>query len=309
MDTLEAMRSFVAVAECGGMTHAARRLGLAKSTVSKQIGELERRLGLALVNRNSRRLSLTPAGEAWLATCRRVLAEVEAGEGELAARSGLPRGRLRVSAPVSFSLLHLSPLVPQFLAAHPQIELELVLDDRHVDLVAEGFDLAVRIGRLPDSSLVARRLGEARTFCVASPAYLARRGRPRHPRELIDHDCLRYLNGRELQAWSFEQNGRRVVVPVRGRFIANNGDVLRDAALADFGIARLPSFLVARDLAAGRLEPLLEDWTTTGFGIYAVFPRHRPANPAVRAFVDFLTAALASAPRQGQRKEPQPCTS
>lgn len=292
MDTLDALRTFALVAECGSFTAAARRLGLAKSTVSKQVGELEARLGLRLVNRNSRRLSLTAAGEAWLGTCRRVLAELEAGESELAARTGEPRGRLRVTAPVTFSVRHLSPHLSRFLAAHPRIDMELVLDDRHVDLLAEGYDMAVRIGRLPDSSLVARQLGSARTYCVASPAYLARRGRPRHPRELAAHECLRYLHGRDPGRWLFERDGERVTVRVEGRLTTNNGEVLRDAALNGLGIARLPSFIVAREIEAGRLETLFDDWRGGEVGIYAVYPAHRLANPAVAAFVDFLVEVL-----------------
>lgn len=292
LDRLEAIKLFVIVAEEGGFAAAGRRLGVAKSTVSKQIRMLEEWLGQHLLNRDSRRLALTAAGEEWLATCRRVLSELEEAEGRLSARSGQPRGRLRVSAPMTFGLLHLSPLLPRFLAHHPQIEIELVLDDRRVDLLAEGYDVAVRIGRLPDSSLIARRLGSAQSRCVASAAYLARRGRPQHPRDLSSHECLRYLYGHDAQGWPFERQGERLVVPVRGRFAANNGEVLRDAALAGLGIARLPSFIVDRDVAAGRLEALLEDWSGEAIAIHAVFPPQRRTKPALAAFLHFLVEAF-----------------
>jgi DNA-binding transcriptional LysR family regulator len=311
LDRLDAMQIFVLVAEEGGFAAAGRRLGLAKSTVSKQIRALEDRLGLRLVNRDSRRLALTAAGEEWLAACRRVLAELEEAEGRLSAHTGEPRGKLRVSAPMTFGLLHLSPLLPRFSAAHPQIGIELVLDDRRVDLLAEGYDMAVRIGRLPDSSLIARRLGGARSRCVASPAYLARRGRPRHPRELGGHECLRYLYGRDAQGWVFEKAGERILVPVRGRFAANNGEVLRDAAVAGLGVARLPAFIVDPDLRAGRLEALLEDWSGGEVDIHVVYPPHRGANPAVAAFLRFLVETLGggSGTDAGGAEEKAACAS
>lgn len=298
------MRLFVRVAELGSFARAARRLGIAKSTASKHVRLLEERLGVQLLVRHPRRLALTPAGEVWLEHCRRVLAELEAAERRLAGWGDEPRGRLRVSVPMSFGLLHLAPVLPRFLGAHPHIELELLFDDRRVDLLAEGYDLAIRIGTLPEGGLVARRLGAARARCVASPDDLARRGRPVHPRELAAHECLRYLYGPDPGSWTFERDGERLTVAVSGRFSANNGEALRDPALAALGIARLPSFIVDRELAAGRLDEVLGEWGGGRVGIHLLYPSHHRTNPAVRALVDYLSGVLGRpGPNTGRGRE------
>lgn len=296
LDTLTGLLVFAAVAEAHGFSAAARALGLSKSAVSKQVSRLEAAVGARLLQRSTRRLALTEAGAALLARGRNVLAELEAAEADLGQLAGAPRGRLRVSAPMSFAQRHLAPALPEWLAAHPGLELELDLTDRAVDLIGEGFDCAVRIGRLADSSLVARRLAPARRVACAAPAYLARHGAPRSPAALRGHACLDYTYLAEPGGWPFTVARRTRRVAVHGPLRSNNGEVLRDAALAGLGIVLLPTFLVGDDLRAGRLRPLLIEYECWDAGVYAVYPPTRQMPPKLRAFVDFLAARCGPQP-------------
>ncbi len=304
MDRLQAIEAFLAVAEHGGFSAAARALGTTKSTVSKRVRLLEERLGVRLLHRTTRKLALTGLGEVYRDDCRRLLAELADTEAMLLAHARNPRGRLRVSAPTSFGILHLGGFLAAFQERYPEIEIDLTLDDRFVDLVGDGYDLAIRIGRLEDSSLKARRLGTAAARCVASPAYLARHGVPGHPRELAAHNCLRYLYRRRPEEWRFERGGEVVTVRIQGTLAANNGDLLREAARAGLGIARLPAFLVDGELETGRLAGLLEEWGGEEVGIFAVHPAHRQASPALCAFLDALVARFrrASGGRRAERR-------
>jgi DNA-binding transcriptional LysR family regulator len=292
MDRLEGMAVFVKVAELGGFSAAAQAMGLSKSAVSKQVSAMEERLGVRLLNRTTRRLALTEAGEAYRDWCARILQEVEEAELEAGRHGSEPRGRLKVSAPMTFGFLHLSPMIPEFLARHPLVEVDLTLDDRIVDLLAEGFDLALRIGSMRDSSLVARRLATARQVCAASPAYLAARGAPAEPEDLQRHACLRYTYTRAPDLWEFVRGGEVRAVRVHGSFRANNGDALRTAALRGLGVVFLPDFIVGDDLERGALVRLLTAWDTAEVPIQAVWPSQRHLSAKLRAFIDFLGERL-----------------
>lgn len=298
MADLNAFAVFVAVAEAGGFTAAARELRVSKSAVSKSVSELERRLGVRLLNRTTRRLSLTEAGRRFLDGCRLALAAAEAAERDAGALAATPRGLLRVNAPVTFGLRHLSALVPEFMARYPDIAVEIDLIDRRVDLVEEGYDVAVRIGALVDSTLVARRLADNRYAVCAAPSYLAAQGRPLRPEDLAAHDCLIYSYQSSGRIWRFAgPRGRARKVRVNGSLVANNGDLLLDACRAGRGICLSPTFMCAEDLAAGRLVPVLADWTPLpGSGIYALFHESRNLVPKVRVFVDFLVEKFSPQP-------------
>jgi DNA-binding transcriptional LysR family regulator len=298
LDHLAAMAVFTRVVEERSFTAAARALGLSKSAVSKQVSRLEDRLGVRLLNRTTRRLSLSEAGEAFYERCRRVLAEAEAAEAAVSHLAAAPRGTLRVNAPMSFGLQHVVPALPKFLGRYPEIDVDLALNDRYVDLVEEGYDVGVRIGRLADSSLIARRLARSRRLAVAAPAYLRRRGSPTHPSDLRRHDCLTYAYQAERAGqWRFRGADGAVRVEVGGRLRANNGDALREAVLAGMGIALLPTFIAGDDLRAGRLVELLPGWREESEGeVHAVYPAMRNLSPKVRVFVDFLVDRFGDPP-------------
>lgn len=296
MPRLDEMEIFAEVVEAEGFSAAARRLGLSKSAVSKQVGRLEDRLGVRLLNRTTRRLSLTEAGATFYEACRRVLDEASSAEQAVSDLATAPRGLLRLNAPMSFGFLHLGPAIPAFHARYPQVTVDAAMNDRFVDLVEEGYDVAIRIGALRDSSLVARRLAPCRAVLCASPDYLARRGRPRRPEDLAGHDCLLYANSANPREWTFHGQRGRQAVAVKGPLIANNGDVLCGAALAGMGITRLPTFIVGPQLRKGRLEVVLPDHPLPEQGIHAVYPHGRNLSPKVRVFVDFLADHLGPEP-------------
>jgi DNA-binding transcriptional LysR family regulator len=296
MGRLEEMQAFLCTAEAQSFTGAAQRLGQSKSMVSQRVADLEARLGVRLLNRTTRRLSLTEAGQAFLEGCSRALHEVEDAE-EAASRHGSElRGTLRIAAPLSFALLHLKPALLDFMTAHPELEVNLDMDDRVVDLVQGGYDMAVRIGRLPDSTLIARRLAPSRLVLCASPSYLVERGRPTHPEQLSAHECLIYTGSARGDHWSFEIDGRWVAIPVHGRLQTNNGDMLMAAAIAGWGVALLPSFIVGPALENGDLTCLLHQYPTLDGAIHAVYPASRQVSRRVRLFCDFLTERIGNNP-------------
>jgi DNA-binding transcriptional LysR family regulator len=288
LETATGLLIFASVAELGSFSAAAQALGLSKSAVSKQVSQLEARLGARLLQRTTRRLSLTEAGRALLARGQRVAAELDGVEADLGAVTGPPRGLLRVSAPMSFGQRHLAPLLPGFLAAYPAVQIELDLTDRVVDLIGERFDAAVRVGRLPDSTLVARRIAPARRVVCAAPAYLAKHGVPRTPAALREHACLDYTYLAAPGGWPFGNGRRTRRIAVQGPLSSNNGEVLREAALAGLGIALLPTFIVGDDLRAGRLRSLLAAYECWDAAIFVVYPATRHLAPKLRAFVDFF---------------------
>lgn len=296
MSRLDEMEVFAAVVESGGFSAAARLLGLSKSAISKQVGRLEDRLGVRLLNRTTRRLSLTEAGSTFHAACRRVLDEAEAAEQAVSDLAAAPRGLLKLNAPMSFGFLHLGAAIPAFHQRYPQIRVDAAMNDRFVDLVEEGYDVAIRIGALSDSSLIARRLAPSRTVLCASPDYLVRRGRPEQPRDLAGHDCLLYTNCANPREWILDGAGGRQAVAVDGPLLANNGDVLCAAAVAGMGITRLPTFIVGPQLRDGRLEVILPDHPVPEEAIHAVYPHSRNLSPKVRVFIDFLTERFGPEP-------------
>lgn len=296
MDVLSGMRAFRAVAAAGSFVGAARAQSVTTAWISKLVLQLEEHLGVQLLARTTRRTSLTDAGRLYLQRCARILDDLDEAERSVGDLRASPRGVLRVSAPMSFGLLRLSPVLPAFHQRFPEVELDVVLNDRLVDLVEEGFDVAVRIrAQLDDSSLIARRLmGGERVLC-ASPAYLAAHGAPRHPRELAMHACLRYSLHDAPGRWELERRGERAVVEVRGPLLINSGIAQRDAALAGIGILLTPDFMVADALREGRLVRVLQDFRASGYSVFAVSPPVRFATAKARAFIEFLQEALVKA--------------
>ncbi len=293
LDDLGALLAFVRVVEARSYSAAARSLGATTSALSKRVTKLEGALGVRLLERTTRRLGPTEAGGAFYARCVEVFEAL--GEAERAATrlGGGPRGTLRLSAPVIFGELHVAPLLPPLLARHAELRVDLALSDRFVDLVDEGFDLALRVGRLADSSLASRRLGRVPAVVCASPAYLARRGVPRAPDELAGHECLRYSLAGAGREWRLRgADGKERAFPTGGRCSLNHGGAMREVALGGGGLAQLPLFLVADALRAGRLRTVLDDFRPADFGIYAVYPTGQAPAPKVRAAVDFFAETL-----------------
>ena len=294
---LEAWAIFAKVAELGSFARTAEELGLSKPTVSKAIGRLEAQLGAALLSRTSRRLSLTESGRASLGRATRLLAEGEAAETEALAQSSTPRGRVRVSAPLSFGIAHLGAVLPEFLAAYPEVELDLALSDRQVDVVADGFDLAVRIASLDDSTLLARRLCTVRILLVGAPAYFDRAGRPTHPGQLADHAALAYSGSGMRGVWRFSHPvfGEAVVEPPV-QVWSDNADLLTPSLAAGLGVALQPEFLVWRELRDGVLEQALPEWSAPALGLHLVMPPS-PLRPLrVQVLIDYLAKSLARPP-------------
>lgn len=293
MDRFQEMRVFAGVVEAGSFVGAADALNMSKAAVSRIVAELELRLGVRLLHRTTRRLSLTAEGELFFARSKELLASVEEAEAEITQRSGQAVGVLKVSAPFSYGVLRLAPLWGEFMAAHPRIQLEVTLSDRFVDLVDEGFDLSVRIARLASSSLVSRRLSSTRMVLCASPRYLRKHGKPRQPADLAGHTVLAYSLLAAGDSWEFEGPDGPVAVKVQPRMRTNSGDVCRAVALAHQGIVLQPSFLVGDDLEAGDLVEVMPGYRSHELGIYAVYPSRKHLLPKVRLLIDYLAQALA----------------
>jgi DNA-binding transcriptional LysR family regulator len=292
VDRLFAMRVFQKVAELGSFSQAADQLDMSKSAVSKIVRGLEDHLGAKLLHRTTRRLSLTDTGARYVQQATRLLADLAEIEAEAAAERATPRGRLRVNAPMSFGLAHIAPLVPALLRAHPELEIDLTLNDRVVDLVDEGVDVAIRIGRLPDSSLIARKLAETELILVASERYLAAAPPLAGAADLAGHDCLLYAYGPLREEWRLVDGGRPVGVRVRGRLRANNGDALALAAAAGLGVALLPDFLARPYLDRGRLTRVLAPVSGGTLPVHALYPATHHPLAKLRAFIDHLRAHL-----------------
>jgi DNA-binding transcriptional LysR family regulator len=292
---LEGLAIFAKVAELRSIAAAATELGLSPPTVSKALTRLEKRLGARLFNRTSRRLALTDAGRQLAARAQRVVADAEAAEADLLAQSATPRGIVRLAAPMSFGLREVAPILPEFLSLYPDVSVDLYLNDALVDLIGEGFDAALRIGALADSSLVARRLCAAPRYTVAAPAYLARRGRPSHPAELADHVCFGYAYLATPDVWRFANaGGETVAVRPKGGLRANNGDALMPALIAGLGIGDLPEFIVKDALSDGRLERVLTDWLTPQGSLYLVTPPGGPRPARVEVLGEYLSRRLSA---------------
>jgi DNA-binding transcriptional LysR family regulator len=299
MDALAAMRCFVAVVEAGSFSAAARRLDVGQPAVSKTVAALEQRLGVKLLLRTSRAQQVTDAGRRYYDRARNVLDEADAAESAARDEASSLVGRLRISAAPVYASTRIVPRLGEFLAAHPELEVELILDDRRIDLVEEGIDLAIRAGDLEDSTLTARRIDRSRRRVVAAPAYLQRRGRPAHPNELPQHELVSYA-GFAPAAWTFVRDGAVVRVAVRSRLKVSAAEALVAAARAGLGCALVSERMVARELASGELVTVLDEWDAGGADVWVIFPGGRRPTARARAFVDWLESGLraaAEAPR------------
>lgn len=286
------MQSFTAVAEAGSFVGAAEALGLSKAAVSRHVSELEDRLGVRLLQRTTRRQSLTEEGQIFLSRSQELLSNLAEAEDELSSHGNSAQGLLRVNAPVSFGIRKLAPLWGAFQQNFPKTRLEISLADRQVDLVEEGYDVAVRIGKLADSTLISRRLAEVRIILCASPTYLASTGHPAHPDELARHRTIGYSYWTHGNLWSFTGPSGTQTVRVNPSLMSNNGETCTAAAIEHQGITMQPDFLIAEELQAGRLVELLPDYRIGTAGVHAIYPSRKHVTPKVRALVRFLATAL-----------------
>jgi DNA-binding transcriptional LysR family regulator len=294
MDTLEAMSVFVRVVERGSFSAVARELGTTQPTISKQISALEQRLGGRLIARSTRQLSLTDEGQRYYQQCRDILAAIDNAEHSFQTGREAVAGPLRVASSVSFGRLQLAPRLRGFLQVHPQVSVDLQLSDQNVDLLSEGVDVAIRIGELKDSNLIARQIGLTRRLTVGSPAYLAQHPGPQTPEELAQHNCLLFTLLKQFDTWSFDDG--RYSVQVRGNVHSNNSEAIREMVLSGLGISLSPSWLYREDIDAGRVVQIMPNHTPSSLPIYAVFPANRRQSARVRTFVDFLAEAFAQDP-------------
>lgn len=292
MDRLDDLLVFVEVVDGGNLSAAAERLGLSPSAISRRLSDLEARLGARLLNRTTRRVALTNVGASFCHRARAILAALDEAERAVTEMNETPKGSLRLSLPVMFGQMHVAPLLPDFLRRYPQVTLEVGLTNRMVGLIEDGVDVAIRIGRLSDSTLVARRLAPIRRAVLASPAYLDANGIPRTPADLAQHNCLVYLSGGSRQDWTFAEGTPQETARVSGALLSDSYDVLRQAALAGVGLVWLSTFVVASELKSGALVPVLTDYETPDLGVFALYPATRHLSPKVRAFIDHLLETI-----------------
>lgn len=288
MDRFLEMQTFGAVVDAGSFVKAADALGMSKAAASRYVGDLETRLGVRLLHRTTRRLSLTVEGQVFYARCRELLTGVDEAEAEITSRSGAASGLLRVNAPVTFGIRHLAPLWGVFRVRYPKVTLDVTLADRVVDLVEEGYDVAIRIATLPSSTLISKRLATTRMVLCASPEYLKAHGAPQHPAELAAHAVISYSYWSTKDEWHFDGPQGPVSVKTQPCMYTNSGDTCRAAALAHQGVILQPTFLVGEDLAAGTLVELMPEFRSIELGVYALYPTRKHVSPKVRALIDFL---------------------
>lgn len=294
MDRLTLMEIFVCVVETGSFSAAARRLQTGQPAVSKAIAQLEAKLGTRLLLRSTRGLTPTDAGQLYFEGARKTIAQADDTELDARGAGASLRGRLRVCAGLTFCRLHVVPRLGAFLRAHPELSVDVVLDDRHIDLLEHGIDVALRMGALNDSSMTARRIAQGRRLLLATPAYLAEHGEPQAPRDLAHHQCVPYAQDGG-GSWTFERGEQRESVTLEGRLRVTAAEGLRAAVLADLGLAVASEWMFAPELASGAVKPLLADWTLPAMEVWAVYPSGRLASAKARAFVDFVQAALTPA--------------
>ncbi len=294
MDRLTAMEVFVRVAEEGSFSAAARGLGMSNSAVSKHIAMLEDLLGVCLLNRTTRQVSLTEAGHAYHERCEQILCDVEETQQSVAQLQTEPRGTLKINAPVFFGSQYLVTAIADFQASYPRISVEMSLTDRYVDVIGEGFDISIRVGQLCDSNLIARKLASSRNIVCTSPAYLCKHDIPQTPEDLLTHNCLKSISPSYVRGWPFRGPKGNIVVPIKGCFRTNNGDALLAAALSGMGFAHLPAFIIGHNLRTGKLRSVLVEYEEPAMDIYALYPHRRHLSMKVRVFIDFIVARFAS---------------
>ena len=293
MDRLQAMHMFVRVAELSSFSAVAQQMGLARSAVTRQIAALEQHLGIKLMVRSTRRLMLTSAGAAYLEKCRVILNLVEAAESGVAEERQTPRGMIRISLPLTYGLMRVAPILLDFARRYPEVQLDMDYTDRRVNLIEEAIDVSIRITSRLGATEIARRIGVSQLQAVASPVYLAEHGTPRHPSELIHHECLSYTTTTESkQTWSFEIDGVLTPYPIRARIHSNNGEALNDAVERGLGIALQPDFIIERSLRSGKVVTILNKFPLPELGIYAMLPSNRQVPHRVRVLMDFLAEQL-----------------
>lgn len=300
MDRLTSMEVFVRVVDCGSFAGAAAAMKLSRGMVSKHVLALEERLSVRLLNRTTRTLNLTEAGAGYYERCRQIVQDAEEADRATSQLQSEPRGDLRINAPMTFGSMHLAPALPDLLGRYPDMSVDLVLNDRVIDLVDEGFDVAIRIARMPDSSLIARKLAPCRLVLCAAPGYLEKFGTPQIPQDLVNHRCLLYSISSSPREWHLSGPEGPVTVKVNGPLRANNGEALMDAALTGLGILMLPTFIAGAHLASGALVPIMTDYAPRPLTINAVYPHNRHLSAKVRAFVDFMVERFGTTPAWDQ---------
>lgn len=293
MDTLTSMKVFAAVVDTGSFAAAADRLDMSRAMTSKYVAHLEEHLGTRLLQRTTRKLTLTESGASYYERCVQILADIlEAEEGALHLTEA-PRGTLRLTMPVSFGILHMGPVMSSYMKQYPEVKIDILLTDRRVDLLEEGLDLAVRIGPMPESGLIAKKLASDRVAICAAPEYLQRCGTPKTPADLAHHNCLSYSYAATGDEWTLSGPGGTHSVKVSGTLRATNGDMVKLAVLGGVGLMRQPTFLIAEELRSGRLVEVLTDYKSSELGIYAVYPSRKHLSAKVRTFVDFIASAFS----------------
>jgi DNA-binding transcriptional LysR family regulator len=310
MDRIAELEALVLVVKTGGFSSAAKELNISKSQVSKLVRALEDRLGVRLLDRTTRQVAATEEGRALAERAEQLLAELAEAEEAAAATRAAPRGTLRMSVPVSFGVKYVMPAVGQFMRLYPELSVDVSLTDRRADLLEEGLDLAIRVGALADSSIIARKLCTSRRIVAASPDYLKRRGVPRRPEDLAQHDCLLYTYQVDGQQWRFMRDEEEVVVRVGGPLVCNHGEAMLEIAAAGIGVVSLPDFIAEEAIADGRLVEILEGWSDGSGAIWALYPHSRYLSARVRLFVEFFADYLtkqrapkpAAKPRRGRKK-------
>ena len=297
MDRFENMGAFIRVVEASSISGAADRLGVAKSAISRRLKELEEHLGVELFHRTTRRMNLTETGRAFYHQSVRILDDVLEAEIATSQAHGTLKGSLKIALPSTFGLMHMGPAINEFSKAHPQIEFDLDFNDREVDLIQEGFDLAIRIANLPDSSLIARRLAPIQTIICASPSYLEKMGIPQEPDDLIEHQCLVYSLLRDFEYWHLtDARGNEIKTRIHPYLKASTGEFLRDAAVEGRGIILVPTFIAYKEIESGALVPLLNEYSAFQINAYAIYPQTRHLSQRVRTFVDFLVKRFEGTP-------------
>jgi DNA-binding transcriptional LysR family regulator len=296
MDKFESLKAFTEVVRHGGFAAAARELGVSRSVVNKQVIALEKALGTQLLNRTTRKVSATESGIAFYERSLGILADLREAEQAISELQGEPRGSLKINAPMSFGTLHLAPALAGFMTQYRDLQVQLTLNDRFIDVIEEGFDITIRIAALPDSSLIARKIVAARRVLCASPRYLEQYGIPQHPQELKNHPCLHYGYLASGTLWKFSGAAGEHTVHVAGVLCSNNAEVLKVAACEGLGIALLPTFIAGADLQEGTLTTLMPDYQAPAIAVYAIYPPNRHLTAKVRLFIDFLVERFGGRP-------------